>query len=105
MGDALKKKFGGWTAYLFTADKAILKLMRLSPSRRIPLFNGAIECRLLEYKIVAGSNWPGAAARAQVKPAGGVRAPVKLSPLCSGGWGVGLSPTDSFAAGGARPTA
>jgi putative N6-adenine-specific DNA methylase len=56
LGDALKKKFGGWTAYLFTADKAILKGMRLSPSRRIPLFNGAIECRLLEYKIVAGSN-------------------------------------------------
>jgi putative N6-adenine-specific DNA methylase len=56
LGDALKKKFGGWTAYLFTADKAILKLMRLSPSRRIPLFNGAIECRLLEYKIVSGSN-------------------------------------------------
>jgi putative N6-adenine-specific DNA methylase len=56
LGDALKKKFGGWMAYLFTADKAILKLMRLSPSRRIPLFNGAIECRLLEYKIVSGSN-------------------------------------------------
>ena len=56
LGDALKRKFGGWTAYLFTADKAILKLMRLSPSRRIPLFNGAIECRLLEYRIVSGSN-------------------------------------------------
>jgi len=58
LGDALKKKFGGWTAYLFTADRAILKLMRLSPSKRTPLFNGAIECRLLEYKIVAGSNRP-----------------------------------------------
>jgi len=58
LGDALKKKFGGWTAYLFTADKAILKMMRLSPSKRIPLFNGAIECRLLEYKIVSGSNRP-----------------------------------------------
>jgi putative N6-adenine-specific DNA methylase len=56
LGDALKQKFGGWTAYLFTADKRILKLMRLSPSRRTPLFNGAIECRLLEYKIVAGSH-------------------------------------------------
>lgn len=56
LGDALKQKFGGWTAYLFTADKAILKMMRLSPSKRTPLFNGAIECRLLEYKIVAGSN-------------------------------------------------
>jgi putative N6-adenine-specific DNA methylase len=58
LGDVLKKKFGGWTAYLFTADKAILKLMRLSPSKRTPLFNGAIECRLLEYKIVSGSNRP-----------------------------------------------
>jgi len=56
LGDALKKKFGGWTAYLFTADKAILKMMRLSPTKRTPLFNGAIECRLLEYKIVPGSN-------------------------------------------------
>jgi putative N6-adenine-specific DNA methylase len=56
LGDALKKNFGGWTAYLFTADKAILKLMRLSPSRRTPLFNGAIECRLLQYKMVSGSN-------------------------------------------------
>ena len=56
LGDALKQKFGGWTAWLFTADKRILKLMRLSPSKRTPLFNGAIECRLLEYKIVAGSN-------------------------------------------------
>ena len=56
LGDALKKKFGGWTAYLFTADRTILKLMRLSPSKRTPLFNGAIECRLLEYKIVTGTN-------------------------------------------------
>ncbi len=58
LGDALKKKFSGWTAYLFTADKAILKMMRLSPSKRTPLFNGAIECRLLEYEIVSGSNRP-----------------------------------------------
>jgi len=56
LGDLLKKKFSGWTVYLFTADKAILKRMRLSPSKRTPLFNGAIECRLLEYKIVSGSN-------------------------------------------------
>jgi putative N6-adenine-specific DNA methylase len=58
LGDVLKKKFGGWNAYLFTADLRIVKLMRLSPSRRSPLYNGAIECRLLEYKIVAGSNRP-----------------------------------------------
>jgi putative N6-adenine-specific DNA methylase len=58
LGDVLKKRFDGWTAYLFTSDKAILKMMRLSPSKRTPLYNGAIECRLLEYKIVTGSNRP-----------------------------------------------
>ncbi len=56
LGDVLKQRFGGWNAYLFTADLRIAKLMRLTPSRRTPLFNGAIECRLFEYKIVAGSN-------------------------------------------------
>lgn len=58
LGDVLKKKFGGWDAYLFTADLRIAKLMRLTPSKRTPLYNGAIECRLFEYKIVAGSNRP-----------------------------------------------
>jgi putative N6-adenine-specific DNA methylase len=58
LGDVLKKKFGGWNAYMFTADLRIAKLMRLTPSRRTPLFNGAIECRLFEYKIVSGSNRP-----------------------------------------------
>jgi putative N6-adenine-specific DNA methylase len=56
LGDALKQKFKGWNAYLLTADLAMPKSIRLSVSRRIPLFNGALECRLFEYKIVAGSN-------------------------------------------------
>lgn len=56
LGDVLKQRFSGWNAYLFTADLRITKLMRLAPSRRTPLYNGAIECRLFEYKIVAGSN-------------------------------------------------
>ncbi|MDH5551698.1 MAG: THUMP domain-containing protein [Nitrosomonas sp.] len=54
MGDALKRRFSGWNAYIFTGDPMLPKLMRLSASRRTPLFNGALECRLLEYKIVAG---------------------------------------------------
>ncbi|MBI1175570.1 MAG: class I SAM-dependent RNA methyltransferase [Sideroxydans sp.] len=56
LGDVLKQKFGGWNAYLFTADLRLPKLMRLAASRRTPLYNGAIECRLFEYKIVTGSN-------------------------------------------------
>jgi len=56
LGDVLKQRFGGWNAYLFTADRRIAKLMRLTPSKRTPLYNGAIECRLFEYRIVSGSN-------------------------------------------------
>jgi len=56
LGDVLKQKFAGWRAYLFTGDPQLAKLMRLSASKRTPLFNGKLECRLLEYKIIAGSN-------------------------------------------------
>jgi putative N6-adenine-specific DNA methylase len=54
LGDVLKKKFSGWTVSIITADPLLPKLLRLTPSRRIPLFNGALECRLLEYKMVTG---------------------------------------------------
>ncbi|ARO88578.1 RNA methyltransferase [Nitrosospira lacus] len=54
LGDMLKKKFSGWKAYIFTADPLLPKCIRLTASRRTPLFNGALECRLLEYKMVAG---------------------------------------------------
>jgi putative N6-adenine-specific DNA methylase len=55
MGDVLKKKFAGWRAYIFTADLRLPKLIGLSPSKRTPLYNGALECRLYEFKIVAGA--------------------------------------------------
>lgn len=56
MGEALKRKFAGWNTYFLTNDLRLPKLMRLTPSRRTPLFNGPLECRLLEIKMVAGSN-------------------------------------------------
>jgi len=62
LGDALKQRFSGWRAYIFTGDRELPRLIRLSASKRTPLFNGAIECRLYEFKMVAGSMRP-------VKPA------------------------------------
>ena len=56
LGDALKQRFAGWRCYIFTADLRLPKLIRLEPSRRIPLWNGALECRLYEFKIVSGSH-------------------------------------------------
>jgi len=56
LGDALKKNFAGWRCHLFTADLRLAKLIRLRPARRVPLYNGALECRLYEFDIVAGSH-------------------------------------------------
>lgn len=55
-GDALKKRWSGWRCYFLTADAALPKLIGLKASKRTPLFNGALECRVLEYKMIAGSN-------------------------------------------------
>jgi putative N6-adenine-specific DNA methylase len=55
LGDALKARFAGWRACIFTADMRLPKLIGLKPSRRIPLYNGALECRLYVFEIVAGS--------------------------------------------------
>jgi putative N6-adenine-specific DNA methylase len=54
LGDALKKKFSGWRAYILSADMRLPKLIRLAASKRTPLFNGPLECRLFEYKMVEG---------------------------------------------------
>ncbi len=55
LGDALKQKFAGWRAYILSGDMALPKLIRLSASKRTVLFNGALECRLFEIKVVTGS--------------------------------------------------
>ena len=70
LGDALKQRFAGWRCYFFTADRRLEKLIRLTPSRRTPLFNGPIECRLYEFEIVAGARRRGA-----LSPSPGAAAP------------------------------
>ena len=55
LGDALKQRYAGWTAYIFTADLRLARLIGLKASKRTPLYNGALECRLFEYQIVAGT--------------------------------------------------
>jgi putative N6-adenine-specific DNA methylase len=56
LGDALKQRFAGWTAYIFSGDTDLPKLIRLQASRKTVLYNGALECRLYEYRLVAGGN-------------------------------------------------
>ncbi len=54
LGDALKQRFAGWTAWLLSGDPRLAALIGLRPARRMPLMNGDIECRLLRFDIVAG---------------------------------------------------
>jgi putative N6-adenine-specific DNA methylase len=55
LGNSLKRNFAGWRAYFFTADLRLPKLIGLAASRRTPLFNGPLECRLYEFRIVSGT--------------------------------------------------
>ena len=54
MGDALKQRYAGWTAYFFTGDLRLPKLIHLKVTRRTPLMNGAIDCRLFAFPMVSG---------------------------------------------------
>ncbi|MCL2310212.1 MAG: THUMP domain-containing protein [Proteobacteria bacterium] len=55
LGATLKKHFAGWHAWFFSNDLQLPKLVGLKPERRIPLFNGALDCRLYGFKMVEGS--------------------------------------------------
>ena len=55
-GNALKQRFAGWSCHILTSDMNLQRKLRLSPDRRVPLFNGAIECRLFRFALVAGQH-------------------------------------------------
>ena len=50
-----KKNYAGWTAWVLTPDLKLPGKMRLKESRRVPMWNGPIECRLLRFDMVKGS--------------------------------------------------
>jgi putative N6-adenine-specific DNA methylase len=45
----------GWTAWILSPDPRLPGAMRLKESRRVPMWNGPIECRLFRFDLVAGS--------------------------------------------------
>jgi putative N6-adenine-specific DNA methylase len=62
-GDALKQRFTGWQAYILTSDRTLPGQLRLREALKTPLFNGALECRLFKFDLIAGAlkQRPGAA--------------------------------------------
>lgn len=51
----LKQAFTGWQIGVISADLDLPRAMRLKPRRRIPVFNGALDCRLFLFDLVSGS--------------------------------------------------
>jgi putative N6-adenine-specific DNA methylase len=50
-----KKNYSGWTAWVLTPDLKLPSKMRLKESRRVPMWNGPIECRLFKFSMVRGA--------------------------------------------------
>ncbi|RZJ28984.1 MAG: class I SAM-dependent RNA methyltransferase [Flavobacterium sp.] len=55
IGDTLKQSYPGTNAWFITANLEALKFVGLKPSRKIKLFNGSLECRLVKYEMYEGS--------------------------------------------------
>ena len=51
LGDFLKRRCTNSTAWILAGDVELVKSIGLRPKQRIPLFNGALECRLVEIPI------------------------------------------------------
>ena len=55
MGDYFKQNCAGYTGYIFTGNMNLAKKVGLRTSKRIPFYNGDIECRLLKYELYTGT--------------------------------------------------
>jgi putative N6-adenine-specific DNA methylase len=55
IGDFFKQRCQGYTGYMFTGNLELAKKQGLRTFRKLPFFNGEIECRLLGYQLYAGS--------------------------------------------------
>lgn len=55
IGDALKREFEGFDAWVFTASREGIKNIGLRPSKKIPLYNGKLESWLVKYEMYRGT--------------------------------------------------
>ncbi|MEZ4888849.1 MAG: THUMP domain-containing protein [Chitinophagales bacterium] len=55
IGNQFKHSYTGWEAWVLSGNIPALKRLGLRASRRIPLFNGPLECRLYQFQMYKGS--------------------------------------------------
>jgi putative N6-adenine-specific DNA methylase len=51
LGAVLRQRCAGWSAFVFTGNPVLARYLELAPLRDIPLFNGKIPCRLLQFEL------------------------------------------------------
>jgi putative N6-adenine-specific DNA methylase len=51
LGDVLKQRFKGWTAFILSGNKELAQAIGLKSSQRIPVYNGALPCQLMKYEL------------------------------------------------------
>jgi putative N6-adenine-specific DNA methylase len=55
IGDTLKKNCANYEVYMIAGGTSVHKYVGLKPSKKLTLFNGAIECQMLKYDMYEGS--------------------------------------------------
>ncbi|MEO0541241.1 MAG: RNA methyltransferase, partial [Cyanobacteria bacterium P01_A01_bin.105] len=51
LGDVLKQRFKGWTAYVLSGNKSLAKHIGLKSAQRFPVYNGSLPCQLMKYEL------------------------------------------------------
>jgi len=51
LGDVLKQRFKGWTAFVLSGNKELAQSIGLKSSQRIPVYNGSLPCQLMKYEL------------------------------------------------------
>ena len=54
LGNTLKQKYAGYTAWIFAQQNEGLKHIGLHPTKKINLFNGKLDCKLLKLEMYEG---------------------------------------------------
>lgn len=56
IGDVLKKKYTGFTGWILTSNADAAKNIGLKQSKKITLYNGALECKYLKFELFKGTH-------------------------------------------------
>lgn len=51
LGDVLKQRFKGWTAFILSGNKELAESIGLKSSQRMAVYNGTLPCQLMKYEL------------------------------------------------------